>query len=163
MGGLLRYLLHLVVGLELAPDVLRDHGHPHGEDVRLGPVADDDERGVVRRLGALDAVQRREEGSELEVLLVGVAEGDVVRGERFAVAPLDALADLERPGEAVLARGPALSQARSRGEVLVVVVRQEVVADVVQLVAGLLDADERVEVVGVGGPAHLERDRPRRR
>ncbi len=117
----------LVVGLELAPDVLGHDGHPHREDVGLGPVALDDHRGVVGRGDRLDAVERREEGGELEVLLVVEAEGDVLGRERLAVAPHDALADLEGPGEAVLARGPALGEAGLGLEVLVAVVREEVV------------------------------------
>ena len=149
----------LVVGLELAPDVLGDDGDPHGEDVGLGPVALDDHGGVVGRGDRLDAVERREEGGELEVLLVVEAEGDVLGRQRLAVTPHHALADLERPGETVLARGPALREAGLGLEVLVAVVGEEVVGHVVQLVAGLLDADEGVQVVGVGGPADLEHDR----
>ena len=148
----------LVVGLELAPDVLRHDRHPHGEDVGLGLVALDDDGGVVGRRDRLDAVERREERGELEVLLVVEAEGDVLGRQRLAVAPHDALADLEGPGEAVLALGPALGEPRLGLEVLVAVVGEEVVADVVELVGRLLDAHERVEVVRVGRPAHLEGD-----
>ena len=47
--------------------------------------AGDDERGVVGSGRALDAVEGREERLELELVLPGVGEGDVVGRERLPV------------------------------------------------------------------------------
>jgi hypothetical protein len=86
---------------DLAPDVLGDDRHDHGEHVGLRLVGRDVDRVVVGGHGAGDAAGV--DGQSLQVVLddVVVGERHVLGGQRLAVLPLDALTDLERPGLAV--------------------------------------------------------------
>ena len=119
---LVRVLEDVLVGLGL-PDVLRDDRAVvgPGRPLLVGRVAelDDDGRGVGRRRVG-DVVP--DVGADDLDLGEADREGDVVRGERLAVAPRDALADLDRVGGRV---GPR----RALGEPRLELVGQRVVQE----------------------------------
>ena len=111
--------------------------------------------------------------SAVEDPVVGV--GDVARGQRLAVGPLDAFADVEGPGQAVLGRLPRRREGRRRRHVLHRVADHVVVHQRPHLVRRGLVAVERVERVDlveerdgeghrlvVGGIRRLRSRAPRR-
>ncbi len=146
-----------------APDVLGHDVHPHVEHVRFGLGAGEDHGGVVGSGDALDEVRVHRVVGELVLHDVVVGEGDVFGGQRHAVLPFDARADVERPDLAVGGRRPAVGEPCGRGALRVPVVAgaeadQKVVVERPDLVARRELADEGVQVVGDVGHAQLEHD-----
>jgi len=142
--------------------VLREHVDPQTLHVGFGLLADHLDGVVVNDLGLLDALGVGRVGGEVLVDDDVVAEGDVLGRDRLSVLPLDALADLERPHEAVVGHRPALGKPRLR-ITFGVVADEHVVVERPHLVGRGLVADERVEVVRVVGPAQTKRDLVARR
>ncbi len=144
---------------DVLPDVLRKDVDRQVQHRRVWVLGDHDDRRVVRRghrlqvrdVVAVVGLLRRPVHDPVE----GVRH--VVCGERYAVRPLDAGTDGERPGQPVGRGLPRGRQAGHRGEVLRAVVRERVVAELEQLVRRREDADERVEGVHVLGDADGQR------
>ena len=105
-----------------------------------------------RVVGSRDRLHRRQVGAPVAGLgpavedpVVGV--GDVARGQRLAVGPVDALADVEGPGQPVLGGLPRRREGRRRRHVLHRVADHVVVHQRPHLVRRGLVAVERVERV----------------
>ena len=163
VGRGVRIALPRLLGRDLRPDVLGQDGQPVADHVRLGLGAHELHRVVVDRGRLLDEVGVRGVVRHLVLDDVVVGEGDVLGGERHAVVPLGVLAEGERPDETVVAHRPVGGQtgrllALHRRERLGVVADERVVAEVPHLERRRLVADERVEVVGLPGPADLVDD-----
>ncbi len=147
------------LGVELAPDVLRQDVDVHlrEQHVGLGRGAVDLERGVVDGDGLLDVLEV--DGQAHVVVDDGIeGEGDVARRERLAVLPLDARADVEGPRLLVGRELPVLGEPGLLGRQAVGAHGDErVVVEQPDLV-GRAVADERVEVERALVPAEAQRD-----
>ena len=143
------------------PDVLGNDRHPHALEVGLGVRADDAHRSRVEGDRALDAVSRVREVGHAVLDDVLEREGHVGGRQRHAVLPLDARADVDRPGLAVGRDAAVLGGRKSArqiegGLVAIAVAEQQVVVQRPDLVGLVLVADERVQVVGLLSPADLQ-------
>ena len=131
--------------------------------VGLRARAHDLHRGRVERLRAEDPARREGHVEHLVLDDVVVGEGDVGGRERLAVAPLEVRADLDGPDLAV-GREPAVLLGRVlRRQVEGRLVgdaepEEEAVVDGPDLVVLVLPSDERVQRVGLDGPADLQDD-----
>ena len=160
-------LVSAALGVTLLHTCSRQDGDEDLHHVGLRPRAGDLHGGRVERLGAEDAARRQGHVEHLVLDDVVVGEGDVVGRERLAVAPLEVRADLDGPDLAV-GRQPAVLLGRVlRRQVEGRLVgdaepEEEAVVDGPDLVVLVLPADERVQRVGLDGPADLEDDLVRR-
>ena len=116
------------------------------EQVGLFGLGLDDERGVIGRRGRGDVLH---EGAVRGGCLgVGhhqvVGPGDVLGGQRLAVGPLQSLADVEGPGQAVRRDRPFGRQVRRR-LVILVAVGQRRVDHALDEGLAVVDREERVE------------------
>ena len=160
VGGLVAVGLHVVLG-HVGPDVLgqdrdrqqRQHGVRPGELEHHGRV-----------VGSGDGLHRGQVGAPVAGLGTAVEDpvvgvGDVGRGQRLAVGPVDPLADVEGPGQAVLGGLPRRRERRRRRHVLHRVADHVVVHQRPHLVRRRLVAVERVERVDLveegDGERHL--------
>ena len=143
------------LGAHLAPDVLGQDGDPGADHVGLGLAAADLDGEVVDGHRLVDERREAREGAHLVVDDVVVGERHVVGGERLTVLPLDALAQVEGPDLAVRGGLPGGGEVR-RGLQIGRVAGEEVVVEQPDLVGRGLGPDERVEVVGVVGPADVQ-------
>ena len=155
IGGLFWYEAPAAFGADLAPDVLGEDRDPGTDHVGLGLAAADLHGEVVHRHGFLDERREAGEGAHVVVDDVVVGERDVGGGDRLAVLPLDALAQMEGPGLAVRGGLPRGGEAW-RWLQIERVAGEEVVVEQPDLVRRRFRPDERVEVVGVVGPADVE-------
>ena len=111
-----------------------------------------------RRLRVRFAIDR---GVVDPLLLAGGVDrlGDVLRGQRLAVGPFGALAQLVGPRAPVVGVLPGLGQAGNRREVVGRLVGERRVLDVPRLVGGDRDADQRVHAVDALRVADVEHRR----
>ena len=163
VGGLVGPQL---VGRDVLVDVLGDDVHVHRRQLGIGHRADELEGDVVdgRRL----EVGGR--GEVVEPLLVPRAVdrvGHVVGRERFAVGPLEPLAERVGPGQPILGTLPGLGQPRDGLEVVRRLVGQRGVHQVPDLVGRHRVPDRDIGRVDLLGDPDGERDLlvvgPRRR
>ena len=142
---------------DLAPDVLRQNRHDHLQDVGLGGLGVDLHGSVVGGFRLGDAVGVSGQVERLVLVDVVESEGDVPGSHRHTVLPLAVAANRERPHLAVRRDLPLGGQLGAWCQGLGVEAHQEIVVEMPEHVVGDLDADERVEVVGLLDPADAQR------
>ncbi len=149
----------VLLGLvDLGPDVLGDAVDVEPLHVGLGRAAAHLAGVVVDRHRLVDELGVGAVRVELLLDDVVVAEGHIPGGHGLAVAPHGALADLERPHQAVVGHLPALGDTGHRLAVEAVA-DDVVVVEAPRLVVDRAVTDERVEVVGRLCRADPEDDR----